>query len=251
VNPYAHQLTFLDDRTRTRRDHEKYLTLIDTIALLHQHQREVKTVNRGGKPIEYIEVTFDDIAAANALAHEVLGRSLDELPPQTRRLLLLIDEHVRGECKRQALTRSAYRFSRRGLREGLGWGDTQLKTHLARLVEMEYLAVHREGTGFAYELLYDGKGADGTPFVPGLIEVEQLKCTYDADRSEVNADRSGSSRPLVGPRSGDGRTKPTAGEQASMPISQELAASSPKSHSSRGNGQDRSYTQVPLAAASR
>ncbi|RQY07251.1 DNA primase, partial [Burkholderia stagnalis] len=33
VNPYADQLTFLSDRTRTRRDHEKYLTLIDTIAL--------------------------------------------------------------------------------------------------------------------------------------------------------------------------------------------------------------------------
>ena len=33
VNPYAEQLTFLDDKTRTRRDHEKYLTLIDAIAL--------------------------------------------------------------------------------------------------------------------------------------------------------------------------------------------------------------------------
>ena len=29
VNPYARQLTFLDDRTRTRRDHMKYLTLIE------------------------------------------------------------------------------------------------------------------------------------------------------------------------------------------------------------------------------
>ena len=28
VNPYARHLTFLDDRTRTRRDHVKYLTLI-------------------------------------------------------------------------------------------------------------------------------------------------------------------------------------------------------------------------------
>ena len=36
INPYADQLTFLDDKTRTRRDHEKYLTLIDSIALLHQ-----------------------------------------------------------------------------------------------------------------------------------------------------------------------------------------------------------------------
>jgi post-segregation antitoxin (ccd killing protein) len=41
VNPYAEQLRFADSRTRTRRDHEKYLTLIDTIALLHQYQREV------------------------------------------------------------------------------------------------------------------------------------------------------------------------------------------------------------------
>ena len=40
VNPYAPQLTFVDARTRTRWDHEKYLTLIDVIALLHQHQRE-------------------------------------------------------------------------------------------------------------------------------------------------------------------------------------------------------------------
>ena len=42
VNPYADRLTFLADRTRARRDHEKYLTLIDAIALLHQHQRPIR-----------------------------------------------------------------------------------------------------------------------------------------------------------------------------------------------------------------
>ena len=47
VNPYADQLTFLSDKTRTRRDHEKYLTLIDAIALLHQYQRPVKTLPAG------------------------------------------------------------------------------------------------------------------------------------------------------------------------------------------------------------
>src|SRR5208337_2398323 len=58
VNPYADQLTFLSDKTRTRRDHEKYLTLIDAIALLHQHQRPVKTLpgrTANNKPLEYIE----------------------------------------------------------------------------------------------------------------------------------------------------------------------------------------------------
>jgi DNA primase catalytic core len=35
---------FPDYMTRARRDHNKLLTLIDAIALLHQHQREVKTI---------------------------------------------------------------------------------------------------------------------------------------------------------------------------------------------------------------
>ena len=78
-NPYADALTFPDERTRLRRDHEKYLTLIDTIALLYQHQRVLKTAEHDGQRIEYIEVTLADIETANRLAHEALGRSLDEL----------------------------------------------------------------------------------------------------------------------------------------------------------------------------
>ena len=89
VNPYAPRAdASWTPQTRTRRDHMKYLTLIRAIALLHQHQRPRKTVEHRGRTLEYIEVTLDDIAVANRLAHEVLGRSLDELPPQTRRLLL-------------------------------------------------------------------------------------------------------------------------------------------------------------------
>ena len=38
----------------------------------------------------YIRATLDDIALANRLAPELLGRSLDELPPQTRRFLELV-----------------------------------------------------------------------------------------------------------------------------------------------------------------
>lgn len=86
VNPYANELTFMDDKTRTRRDHMKYLTLIRSIALLRQYQRPHKTVTHRGETLTYIEVTKDDIALANRIAHEVLGRTLDELPPQTRRL---------------------------------------------------------------------------------------------------------------------------------------------------------------------
>src|SRR5204863_7174176 len=67
VNPYADRLTFLADKTRTRRDHMKYLVLIQAIALLHQHQREVKTVQHKGQALTYIEATRADIELANQL----------------------------------------------------------------------------------------------------------------------------------------------------------------------------------------
>jgi len=68
---------------------------------VHQHQREVKTTVRDGQMIEYVEAQLCDIALANSLAHEVLGRSLDELPPQTRRVLALMDAYVRAQCEVQ------------------------------------------------------------------------------------------------------------------------------------------------------
>jgi DNA primase catalytic core len=181
VNPFAEHLTFLDDRTRTRRDHEKYLTLIDTITLLHQYQRPVKSVQHNGEIIEYIEVTLSDIEHANRLAHDVLGRSLDELPPQTRRLLLHIDAMVQEQIKTREIQQSDIRFSRKDVRQASGWTDFQVKTHIRKLEELEYLLVHRgcRGQTFVYELLYDGKGQDGEPFMMGLIDPEQLKRDYD------------------------------------------------------------------------
>jgi hypothetical protein len=179
VNPYARALTFRDDRTRTRRDHLKYLTLIRALALLHQHQRPLKRVVHHGERVEYVEVTLEDIAVANRLAHEVLGRSLDELAPQTRRLLGLLDAMVREACERQAVARATYRFTRRDVRRFTGWSDFQVRTHLDRLISLEYVLVHRgsRGQGFVYELLYDGQGQDGEPFVMGLVDVDGLRAS--------------------------------------------------------------------------
>ena len=203
VNPYGEKLTFPEDRTRTRRDHKKYLTLIRAIALLHQHQREVKTRIERGRAVEYIEATLADIALANRLAHEVLGRSLDDMPPQTRRLLELIERMVAEKCTAAKMEKSDMRFRARTVREFTGWGHTQLHVHLTRLVELEYLIAHRAdyGQGIVYELLYDGGGKDGAKFLPGLIDVEKLGAANGTipDHPGVNGDHPAPIRPESGP----------------------------------------------------
>jgi DNA primase/post-segregation antitoxin (ccd killing protein) len=177
VNPFADKLTFLADKTRTRRDHMKYLTLIRAIALLHQHQREVKTVQHRGRALAYIEVQRSDIELANAVAHEVLGKTLDELPPQTRRLLNLVRSMVAERADRERVKRSDVRFTRRDIREATQWSDNQLKVHCARLAEMEYLLVHggSRGHSLSYELLWDGAGDDERArHLCGLIDTSEL-----------------------------------------------------------------------------
>jgi DNA primase catalytic core len=168
--------SFPDTMTRTRRDHMKFLTLIQAIALLHQHQREIKTSTEDGETLEYIEASEADVTLAWELTNQVLVRSVDDVLPQTRRLLLLIDKMVTEECERLAVERLDYRFTRATVRQLTGWGDSQLKKHLSRLEDLEYLALYRgaPGQSFVYALNFE-MDEQGKPVLPGL--------SYGAKRS--------------------------------------------------------------------
>lgn len=161
VNPYARELKFTDSRTRARRDHLKYLTLIRAIALLHQFQRKVHEVEHGGEVIEYIEVESCDIEVANRIAQEVLSRGWDDVSPQTKRMLELVRLHVAAECERRKIERTEYRFTRKEVRAWSGWSDFQVQKHLTRLAELEYLACVRDGRGNKthYQLTWEESSA--------------------------------------------------------------------------------------------
>jgi len=254
INPYAEQLTFMDDRTRTRRDHEKYLTLIDTIALLHQYQRPIKQAPEGR--LSYIESTLQDIETANKLADDILGHSLDELPPQSRRLLLLIEEMVLKTCERLQIAAEDYRFSRRDIREYTGIGNTQLRVHLARLEELEYLIPHRGSRGqtFEYELFYDGKGKDGKTFLHGLISVEKLRGNYDVNLAGVKDNKAGQIQDNAGLKRGQnggvaGACRGIANEESELLKGQKTAITLKNAHleARLENSSYRSH-DFPLAA---
>ncbi|EMF82559.1 putative DNA primase [Leptospira weilii serovar Topaz str. LT2116] len=171
VNPYAKEMKFPDTKLRMRRDQKKYLTLIKSIALLHQYQREKKIgTDEKGERFEYIEVTSEDMKLGSILASKILGRTLEELTPQTKEILYSLHEMVEKESEEQTISKSEVRFTRRQARERLGLSDTRLRVHLRRLEELEYLIVRSRGPGqiTEYELFYDGEGKEGEEFTLGL-----------------------------------------------------------------------------------
>lgn len=185
VNPYALQLTYPDERLQMRREQKKYLTLIKTIALLHQHQREIKRASRHSIEVEYVEVEPRDITLANRLAREVLGRGLDELAHPTRQLLKHLVEMVRG------MRHGERRFTRRDVRTYTGWSDWQVRVHLGQLVELEYvvLASGRNGQRMSYELAFDGDPEEDTRYLAGLVDVEALLEKKQVNRTPRNSRR--------------------------------------------------------------
>jgi DNA primase catalytic core len=175
VNPYVEQLAYPSDRLMHRREQKKYLALINSIALLHQHQRQIKRANRGDVELEYVEVTIDDIALANELAKDVLSRALDELAAPVRGLY----DELRALCVKRAdelnCQPDAVQLSRREIREATGWSDWQVRSYCRQLVEMEYLYASINGNGRPCVYSLARAEENGIEGLRGLTDVAQLK----------------------------------------------------------------------------
>jgi DNA primase catalytic core len=158
VIPYADRLTFPSSWMRTRRDHARFLNLIEVSAFLHQHQRE----RRGGA----IVASLADYATAHGLAGEVLADTLADLKKPLREAY----ERIRG------LSANGQGISRREIREELAQPDSTVRGWLAQLVELEYLETEasKGGAGKAarYRLTDRGPRKD---LVLGLLTPAELR----------------------------------------------------------------------------
>jgi DNA primase len=131
--PFADKLSFPSSWMRTRRDHARFLNLIEVSAFLHQHQRQ-KTADGA------IVAALADYGAAYALAGDVLRETLSDLKKPLREAL----QHI------QALGRQDEdSVSRREIRETLGVPDSTVRRWLADLVELEYLVQTEQTKGGA------------------------------------------------------------------------------------------------------
>lgn len=176
-NAYAPHLRFPSHNHRMRRDNKKYLTLMRTVTLLHQYQREIKTARLHNLTREYLETTFQDVCQTYNLAGYAFGATLDELPPVTRNLLEKIHELALKECKTKKIDQEDLRLTRKEIRLWTGMGHSQLEIHLQRLVDTDYLLPWKgkRGQSFVYELIYNGEGKNGAAFLPGITTPDELK----------------------------------------------------------------------------
>lgn len=176
-NPYSKLLTYSDDRILVRRENPKYLNIINTVAFLHQFQRPVKEIKKDNQVINYIEVTLEDIQIANEIAHNILGKSLNELSTPSRNLLNVIHDMVCDVARENKQLKENIIFTRRKIREYTKWSDYQVRTHLKQLVDLEYLmpVSGKHGSLFSYRLLYNGEGSEREHFVIGLKNIRQVK----------------------------------------------------------------------------
>lgn len=159
VNPFAADLQYPSDRLILRREQKKYLSLIKTIALLHQHQRPRRTAGSGAGRFEYIEVVRADVDLAAKLAQGILRRNLDELAPPSRSLL---DEIRKLAAAKRKSGAARVVFDRRELQKGTGLSLWHLRAYIAQLVEYEYIAPVQgcQGKRVVYELLWEGDDED-------------------------------------------------------------------------------------------
>ena len=171
--PYAPGLDFPADTLRTRRDHERFLSLIEAVTFLFQYQREQREiVTLEGDKVTAVLSTVEDYARAYELAHEILGFTLDDLKKHARELLEQIQAMVANQAKDTEALPEDLLFTRREIREFTGWPDHQIKAHIKQLEEMEYLVVEnlKSRGQFAYRLNNPNKRKP----LKGLLTPEEL-----------------------------------------------------------------------------
>lgn len=144
IIPYAELLDFPVTWTRGRRDHERFLNLIEAVAFLYQYQRPYKKNDDGE---EYIEASIDDYKIAYKLAEIVFTHSLSELPKNASLLYQRIKEMVAENCNKHGIKAKDYWFKRRDVREYTKVPDHQIKRIIKLLVDLDYLDIRRAGYG--------------------------------------------------------------------------------------------------------
>jgi len=151
IIPFIDELKFPSDWIRTRRDHDRFLSLLVCITFLHQHQREQRIYQ--GKP--YIESTVEDYAVAYHLAKAVLFNTFQELEKPIHDFYLQLTSMVSKMAEDNEIPVEEVSFTRRQVRQFTKLPDYLLKRFMRSLADLEYFHIKAgsQGARFVYRLV--------------------------------------------------------------------------------------------------
>jgi DNA primase catalytic core len=188
--PFAPDLDFPADSLRTRRDHERFLSLIEAVTFLFQYQREQKEIiTPDGEKTAAVLSTMEDYAKAYELAREILGFTLDDLKKHARELLEQIQAMIQNQAQGTEALPEDLLFTRREIWEYTSWPDHQIKAHIKQLEEMEYLVIENTKSRgqFAYRLNNPGNRKP----LKGLLTPQELMKRLEIFGSNGTTGRNG------------------------------------------------------------
>jgi hypothetical protein len=114
--PFAEHIQFPFSSIKHRREHARFLNLVEASALLHQYQR-LKHRDKDGE--EFVIADLRDYEIAAALAAESIARAGGELSSHGRDVLALVVEAKLASFTMEDLTKQRSDWTRHKLRAGL------------------------------------------------------------------------------------------------------------------------------------
>lgn len=132
---WLEKLEFSAERIAYKRRFRGYLSLIASIALHRQFQREVR-VEDG---ISFIDVEKPDIEDANILMNALYENESPDLSPVNQKMILDIERFCKDRAKETQMQYFEIPFSRRDLREFCGWEETPCRRAFEALEQLEFI----------------------------------------------------------------------------------------------------------------
>ena len=186
IIPFVDQIEFPAAWLRGRRDNDRFLSLIEGIAFLHQHQRTI--ANDGGA--DYIEASVEDYRIAYDLAAQVFSGSMGDLSKPVAEFKTQMEEAMAAAAKAAKCGLAEFFFTRRTVREATRLPDHIVKRHMRQLEELEYVQVVKAPSGGFYRYRL-ASGEAVPPMLDGLTApaalIEKLEKRNKQDKSGTPA----------------------------------------------------------------
>jgi hypothetical protein len=137
--PYINLIKFPSKPLRVRRDFPRFISIMEVSAILHQYQREKKTIDG----VECLIADIEDYAIAYSLGSTILTQTLRQISPKADQLIQAIKRHIDDSDENL--------FKRREVAEFTKWDIKTVTKYINECLDLALIEIQAGGKGVAYQ----------------------------------------------------------------------------------------------------